>query len=80
MTYTMHYVDHRERVAVIEFCADGDAAAVKTARHHLAEIKATFRRDHPRARVRAGWYVLWIVTNVDTGALVYNRREALRAP
>lgn len=79
MRYSMSYTDHRERVEVLEFAAPSDAAAVKDARHHLEIIKGIFRRDHPGARVRAGWYVLWIVTNVDSGATVYNRRAALNS-
>lgn len=80
MRYSMSYTDHRERVEVREFDAPSDAAAVKAARHHMAAIRATFRADHPGARVRSGWYVLWIVANVETGATVYNRRVALTAP
>lgn len=58
---------------VMEFLAATDQEAVKAARHHLAVIKSIFRRDHPRATVRPGWYVLWIVNNVDTGDMVYTR-------
>lgn len=73
MLYSMTFIDHRERVEVMEFDAISDREAVKAARHHLAVIKAIFRRDHPRARVRSGWYVLWIVSNVESGEVVYRR-------
>lgn len=76
MLYSMTYTDHRERIEVMEFEALSDAEAVRAARHHLAIIREIFRRDHPRAVVRRGWYLLWIVSNVSTGATVYNRREA----
>lgn len=78
MRYTMTYTDHRERVEVMEFDAPTDAEAARAAKHHMAVIKAIFRRDHPGARVRSGWYVLWIVVNVDSGATVYDRRAALK--
>lgn len=71
----MSFTDHRERVEVMEFYATSDREALKVARHHLAVIKAIFRRDHPGARVRDGWYVLWIVVNLDTGANVFARRR-----
>ena len=74
----MTYTDHRERVEVMEFDAPTDAEAARAAKHHMAVIKAIFRRDHPGARVRSGWYVLWIVVNVDSGATVYDRRAALK--
>lgn len=77
MRYSMSFTDHRERVEVLEFDAPSDAAAARAARHHMAVIRAIFRADHPGARVRSGWYVLWIVTNVDSGATVYDRRAAL---
>lgn len=77
MRYSMSFTDHRERVEVMEFDAPTDAEAARAAKHHMAVIKAIFRRDHPGARVRSGWYVLWIVTNVDSGATVYDRRAAL---
>lgn len=79
MLYSLTYTDHRERVEVMEFESPSDAAAVKDARHHLEIIKGIFRRDHPGARVRAGWYVLWIVTNVDLGVAVYTRPRSDRA-
>lgn len=63
---------------VMEFHAASDREAVKLARHHLAVIKAIFRRDHPRACVRSGWYVLWIVNNVDTGDMVYTRPRSVK--
>ena len=78
MRYTMTYTDHRERVEVMEFDAPTDAEAARAAKHHMAVIKAIFRRDHPGARVRPGWYVLWIVVNMDSGATVYDRRAALK--
>lgn len=77
MRYSMTYVDHRERIEVMEFDAHSDAAAAKAARHYLAVIRETFRRDHPGVRIRRDWYVLWIVTNVDSWATVYNRRDVL---
>lgn len=78
MRYSMSFTDHRERVEVMEFDAPTDAEAARAAKHHMAVIKAIFRRDHPGARVRPGWYVLWIVVNVDSGATVYDRRAALK--
>lgn len=77
MRYSMSFTDHRERVEVMEFDAASDAAAARAARHHMAVIREIFRADHPGARVRSGWYVLWIVTNVDSGATVYDRRASL---
>ena len=77
MHYSMSYTDHRERVERMEFEAPTDKAALYAARHHMAVIKAIFRRDHPGARVRRGWYMLWIVINEDTGVYAYNRREKL---
>ena len=74
----MSFTDHRERVEVMEFDAPTDAEAARAAKHHMAVIKAIFRRDHPGARVRPGWYVLWIVVNMDSGATVYDRRAALK--
>lgn len=74
MRYHLTYTDHRERVEVMVFEAPTDAEAARAARHHMAVIRAIFRRDHPGARVRSGWYVLWIVTNVDSGTDVYRRR------
>lgn len=79
MRYSMSFTDHRERVEVMEFDAPSDTAAVTAARHHMAVIRAIFRRDHPGARVRQGWYALWIVTNVGTGECVYNRRDLINA-
>lgn len=78
MRYSMSFTDHRERVEVMEFDAPTDAEAARAAKHHMAVIKAIFRRDHPGARVRPGWYVLWIVVNMDSGATVYDRRAALK--
>ena len=78
MRYSMSFTDHRERVEVMEFDAPTDAEAARAAKHHMAVIKAIFRRDHPGARVRPGWYVLWIVVNMDSGASVYDRRAALK--
>ena len=78
MLYSLTYTDHRERVEVMEFESRSDAAAVKDARHHLEIIKGIFRRDHPGARVREGWFVLWIVVNVDTGETVYTRPRSDR--
>ncbi len=77
MRYSMTYVDHRGRVEVTEFEAPADASAEKVARHRMAVIKKIFRQDHPGARVRRGWFVLWIVENLDSGATVYNRRASL---
>ena len=74
LRYRMTFTDHRDLVKVMEFDAPTDAAAIKAARHHMAVIKAIFRRDHPGARVRSGWYVLHIVSNVDTCTDVYKRR------
>lgn len=78
MRYSMSYEDHRGRIEVKEFDAPSDAAAARAARHLMAEVRAIFRADHPGARVRSGWYVLWIVVNVDSGATVYNRRTSLK--
>ena len=77
MRYSMSFTDHRERVEVLEFDAPTDAEAARAAKHHMAVIREIFRADHPGARVRSGWYVLWIVTNVDSGATVYDRRVSL---
>lgn len=74
MRYSMTFTDHRERVEVLEFDARTDAAAVKAARHHMAVIRKIFRGEHPGARMREGWYVLWIVTNLGTGTDVFRRR------
>jgi hypothetical protein len=77
MRYSMSYTDHRERVERMEFEAPSDSVARNVAHHHMAQIKRIFRADHPGARVRRGWYVLWIVINEDTGVYAYNRREKL---
>lgn len=73
LTYAMSYVDHRCRVERLEFDAPSDAAAVQAARAHLSVIREIFRADHPGATIRRGWYTLWIVTNLSTGADVYTR-------
>lgn len=78
MRYSMSYEDHRGRIEVMEFDAPTDAEAVRAAKHHMAVIREIFRADHPGARVRSGWYVLWVVINVDSGATVYDRRASLR--
>lgn len=78
MRYSMSFSDWRERIEVLEFEAASDSSALKAARRLLLEQKRIFRADHPRARVREGWYVLWIVLNVDSGETVYTRPRSDR--
>lgn len=78
MRYSMSYEDHRGRIEVMEFDAASDAEAARAARHHMAVIRKIFRAEHPGARVRSGWYLLWIVINVDSGTTVYDRRASLK--
>lgn len=71
--YAMTYTDHRDRVEVMEFDAPSDREAVALARHHLGFIRSIFKEQNHAAPIRRGWFVLWIVRNVDSCAVVYQR-------